>query len=97
MLHHKLAFLPVCLVLTLAAPLLHAAPEDEAELARGGVPDVTAQQKYRTAFNEAHGALKTNLAECRAQPAVERRGCEREAQTLFQSDLAAARQWLRKG
>jgi hypothetical protein len=38
------------------------ATEDDAELARGAVPDTTPAQRYNTAVREAHGARKNNLA-----------------------------------
>ncbi len=68
------------------------ATEDDAELARGAVPDTTPAQRYNTAVREAYGARKNNLAECRAAPAAERRSCQAQAQEQFKADMAIANQ-----
>lgn len=83
----------------LAAGAAHAqgelplrATEDDAELARGAVPDTTAAQRYNTAVREAYGAQKNNLAECRKAPAAERKACQADAQAQFKADMALANQ-----
>ncbi len=68
------------------------ATEDEAELARGAVPDATPAERYNTALREAHGARKNNLAECRTVAAAERRACQAQAQEQFKADMAIANQ-----
>lgn len=66
--------------------------EDDAELARGAVPDTTATQRYNTAVREAYGAQKNNLAECRKASAGERKACQADAQAQFKADMALAKQ-----
>ena len=62
---------------------------------RGAVADVTPQQKYRTAINEAGGGYKVYLEECATLAAAERTACRRDAKSLYNRDMAAARQILR--
>ena len=65
---------------------------EAASLARGAVPDTTAQQRYQSAIREAGGGLKVSLEECRAMPqGKERKGCEAEARSRYQQDMANAR------
>lgn len=64
-------------------------------IARGAVADVTPQQKYRTAINEAGGGYKVYLEECATLAAAERIACRRDAKALYNRDMAAARQILR--
>lgn len=64
-------------------------------IARGAVADVTPQQKYRTAINEAGGGYKIYLEECATLAAAERTACRRDAKALYDRDMAAARQILR--
>lgn len=65
---------------------------DEASLARGAVPDTTAQQRYQSAVREAGGGLKVSLEECRAMPlGKERKGCEADARSRYQQDMVNAR------
>ncbi len=68
------------------------ATDDDAELARGAVPDTTAGQRHNTAVREAYGAQKNNLAECRNAPAAERKTCQADAQAQFKADMALANQ-----
>ena len=63
---------------------------------RGAVADVTPQQKYRTAINEAGGGYKVYLEECSTLAAAERTACRRDAKSLYDRDMAAARQILRR-
>ncbi|MCM2347799.1 MAG: hypothetical protein NDI95_14365 [Acidovorax soli] len=64
----------------------------EASLMRGAVPDTTAQQRYQSAIREAGGGLKISLEECKAMPqGKERKGCEAEARSRYQQDMADAR------
>lgn len=62
---------------------------------RGAVADVTPQQKYRTAINEAGGGYKVYLEDCAKLAAAERTTCRRDAQALYNRDMVAARQILR--
>ncbi|MFZ3126325.1 MAG: hypothetical protein WA129_14745 [Acidovorax sp.] len=65
---------------------------DEVSLARGAVPDITAQQRYQSAIREAGGGLKVSLEECKTLPqGKERKGCEAEARSRYQQDMANAR------
>lgn len=65
---------------------------DEASLARGAVPDTTVQQRYQSAIREAGGGLKVSLEECKTLPqGKERKGCEAEARSRYQQDMANAR------
>lgn len=64
----------------------------EASLTRGAVPDTTAQQRYQSAIREAGGGLTVSLAECRDMPqGKERKGCETDARSRYQQDMANAR------
>ncbi len=67
----------------------------EEELGRGAMPDTTPQQRYNSAIREAGGGMKLGMAECKAMPAGERKGCEREVRERYQADMAAAREMLR--
>lgn len=71
-----------------------AAMEDRL-IARSAIADVTPQQKYRTAINEAGGGYKEYLAECASMAAAERMACRRDAKATYDRDMAAARQILR--
>jgi len=72
-----------------------AQTEDEAELARGAVPDTTPQQRYQTAIREAGGGLKVSLAECRQMAPADRKSCESEARARYNADMAKARAMLK--
>lgn len=71
------------------------AQSEEASLERGAVADVTPKQRYQSAIREAGGGLKVSLEECRAMAASERRGCESQARSRYQADMAAAKAMLR--
>lgn len=91
------AFVVSALMLASAsAALSQPASQEERLLERGAVEDTTPQQKYRTAINEAGGGYKLYLAECASMPASERAACRREAKAVYDRDMAAARQILRK-
>lgn len=77
------------------APSFAWAQSEEASLQRGAVPDVTPQQRYQTAIREAGGGLKVSLEECRGMVAAERRGCESQARSRYQADMATAKAMLR--
>jgi hypothetical protein len=77
------------------APSAALAQSDEASLQRGAVPDVTPQQRYQSAIREAGGGLKVSLEECRAMSVAERKGCESQARSRYQADMAAAKAMLR--
>lgn len=79
----------------LTLPTGAMAQNDDASLMRGSVPDTTPQQRYQTAIREAGGGLKVSLEECRAMAAAERRGCESQARMRYQSDMAAAKAFLK--
>lgn len=84
-------------VLAVSASAVLAQPvaiEDQL-LERGAVADMTAQQRYRTAVNEAGGGYKLWLAECAAMASTERTACRREAKAVYDRDMAAARTILR--
>lgn len=78
-----------------AAPTVAWAQSDEASLARGAVPDTTPQQRYQTALREAGGGLKVSLQECRAMASPDRKGCESQARSRYQADMAMAKALLR--
>jgi hypothetical protein len=86
----------VLLLVSGAAVLAQPAAMEERLLERGAVADSTPQQKYRTAINEAGGGYKLYLEECAKKAAAERSACRREAKALYDRDMAAARQLLRK-
>jgi len=50
-----------------------------------------AQELYRIHVKEARAALAQVLADCRAMPREERKGCEEEARRNYEHDLARAR------
>lgn len=83
-----------CALMVSAAAAL-ALPSEAVQLEQAQREDVTAQQKYQTMLNEAHGGLKVNLEACRAMPAADRASCTQEAQALFRRDMARARDILR--
>lgn len=82
-------------VMTPAVAWAQAALENDAELARGAVPDTTPQQRYQTAIREAGGGLKISLQECRALVAADRKSCEAQARSRYQADMARAKAMLR--
>jgi hypothetical protein len=84
------------LAVATSAALAQPAAMEERLLERGAVADVTPQQHYRTAINEAGGGYKVWLAECAAMAAAERAACRREAKAVYDRDMAAARAILRK-
>jgi hypothetical protein len=86
----------VILAVSVSAALAQPAEIHERLLERGAVADVTPQQHYRTAINEAGGGYKLWLAECAAMAAAERTACRREAKAAYDRDMAAARAILRK-
>ena len=95
MIKHPFFKIAASSALALAAGMASALPPESVQLQNAQVEDVTAQQKYQTMINEAHGGLKINMEACRAQPAASRGACAKEAQALFQKDMAAARSILR--
>ena len=78
-----------------SAVMAQPAAMEDSLIARGAVADITPQQKYRTAINEAGGGYKVYLEECATLAAAERTACRRDAKMLFDRDMAAARQILR--
>ena len=86
----------VILVVSASAALAQPVAIEEQLLERGAVADMTPQQRYRTAINEAGGGYKLWLAECAAMAAAERTVCRREAKVAYDRDMAAARAILRK-
>jgi hypothetical protein len=83
------------LVVSASAALAQPVAIEEQLLARGAVADMTPQQRYRTAINEAGGGYKLWLAECAAMAAAERTACRRDAKVAYDRDMAAARAILR--
>ena len=90
----KLSKIFVLCACTAVLPVALAANVEQ-ELARGSQPDTTGQQKYRTIQNEAAGALKLNMADCRVQPAADRKSCEKQAHDEFRNEMARAREVLK--
>ncbi|MBA4329658.1 MAG: hypothetical protein C0428_15645 [Polaromonas sp.] len=84
------------LAVSASAALAQPVAIEERLLERGAVADVTPQQRYRSAINEAGGGYKLWLAECAAMAAAERTACRREAKVAYDRDMAAARAILRK-
>jgi hypothetical protein len=84
------------LLVSASAVLAQPVAMEERLLERGAVEDATPQQKYRTAINEAGGGYKLYLEECASMAAAERTACRREAKAVYDRDMAAARQILRK-
>ncbi len=89
-------FASTLLSLSAAAALAQPASMEDRLLERGAMADVTAQQKYRTAINEAGGGYKLYLEECAKLAGAERTACRRQAKAVYDQDMAAARQILRK-
>ena len=83
------------LAVSASAALAQPVAIEEQLLARGAVADMTPQQRYRTAINEAGGGYKLWLAECAAMAAAERTACRRDAKVAYDRDMAAARAILR--
>jgi hypothetical protein len=79
----------------MATSLAWAMPPENVQLERAQVEDTTGQQKYQTMIAEAGGGLKINLETCRSESATARAACVKEAQALYQRDMAAAREILR--
>ena len=78
--------------LFLAVSFAHASTmSDEQSLARGGVEDVTPQQKYQTAIREAGGAYKEALRECTRAAGDDRQACTREAKAAYERGMADAK------
>lgn len=94
----KLSTFVVSALLLVSGSAVRAQPAamEERLLERGAVADSTPQQKYRTAINEAGGGYKLYLEECATMAAAERTACRREAKAVYDRDMAAARQLLRK-
>jgi hypothetical protein len=86
----------VSLAVSASAALAQPVAMEERLLERGAVADMTPQQRYRTAINEAGGGYKLWLAECASMAATERTACRREAKVAYDRDMAAARAILRK-
>jgi hypothetical protein len=80
---------------TASLSMAQMARNNTVELERGARPDTTAQQRYQSAFREAHGGRKVAMEECAKMPAAERAGCNRQAQENFKADLARAEQLRR--
>ena len=68
---------------------------EDSLIMRNAVADVTPQQKYRTAINEAGGGYKVYLEECAKLAAAERTTCRSDAKALYDRDMVAERQILR--
>lgn len=92
----SISFVSALLLASTSAVLSQPVALEERLLERGAVEDTTPQQRYRTAINEAGGGYKLYLVECASMPAAERTACRREAKAVYDRDMAAARQILRK-
>ena len=71
--------------------------QDDRIVALTVIPDLTPQQRYRTAVSEADGGLKLNLGTCKDMAVGERGACVREARAIYQQDMVNARAILRAG
>ena len=93
----KIAAMFLCAALLAPGSVAVAQPagKDESLIMRGAVADVTPQQKYRTAINEAGGGYKVYLEECATLANAGRTACRRDAKSLYDRDMLAARQILR--
>ena len=67
---------------------------DTQSLERGAIADFTPQQKYRSAIREAGGAYKAAKRECADAVGVDRMPCMRDAKTVYERDMAEAKQLL---
>ena len=92
---NKLATAMLVLVFITVMPVYTAAAGDEQSLRRGGVEDMTPQQKYSSAIREAGGAYKESLRECAQIAGEDRRQCAREAKATYDRDMADAKLLLR--
>ncbi len=74
------------------AAVAHASPaSDEQSLQRGGVEDVTPQQKYQSAIREAGGAYKESLRECSQASIGDRVACASQAKATYNRDMEEAK------
>ena len=89
-------FLSAALLAAGSVSVAQPAAKEDSLIMRGAVADVTAQQKYRTAINEAGGGYKVYLEECATMAAAGRTVCRRDAKSLYDRDMVAARQILRR-
>ena len=88
-------FLSAALLAVSSVAMAQPVAREDSLLMRGAVADVTPQQKYRTAINEAGGGYKVYLEECATLAAAGRTACRRDAKSLYNRDMVAARQILR--
>ena len=88
-------FLSAVLLAVSSVAVAQPAAREDSLLMRGAVADVTPQQKYRTAINEAGGGYKVYLEECATLATAGRTACRRDAKSLYDRDMLAARQILR--
>ena len=54
--------------------------------------DVTPQDKLRTKHKENEAALRENLETCKTMSAAAKRSCEQDARSVYQQDMAKARE-----
>lgn len=64
--------------------------------ARWSIEDTTPKARYQTLKKEADAAQRENLKQCKAMAANEKKECMKEAKTLYQQDLARAKQALKE-
>ena len=64
---------------------------DDQSLRRGGVEDVTPQQKYQSAIREAGGAYKESLRECSQASIGDRMACASQAKATYNRDMEEAK------
>ena len=82
--------------LFVVASIAHASPaSDDQSLRRGGVEDVTPQQKYQSAVREAGGAYKESLRECNLASISDRRACASQAKATYNRDMEEAKLLVR--
>jgi hypothetical protein len=60
------------------------------ELDRRANPDVTVEQRYQAALEQAAETLKNNVARCDRMQSGDRAECKREAHDLYDTDMAKA-------
>ena len=68
---------------------------DDQSLQRGGVEDVTPQQKYQSAIREAGGAYKESLRECSQASIGDRRACASQAKAIYTREMDEAKLLVR--
>jgi len=82
-------------LLSIATSAFALTPEEERQLARSAIEDVTPQQFFTTAIREAGGAYKIARRDCATMYGTERSSCAKEAKATYDEDMTEARADLR--